>query len=232
MNSQSPKTNTACRNPQTIVHSTCFVNLQLVMSTHLTNFRVCIAGGLSCLQPGRRVILPVAEARHLARNCVNQSVKASQPDYVFGRFELVPGQGQGRPQGPGGIRRAGGNPISYSRVFGLSSLSPGLLLNLQNCLKPPSKLSCETNGLWKRLRAFGDLQKSLEASQDLRSPLRNFEGREKPLKASKDFSKPHMQTCICFHTALTKSLLRHGHSWLRCRSTWQVHARGHVKASA
>ena len=31
----------------------------------LTNFRACIAGGLSCLQPGRRVILHVAAARHL-----------------------------------------------------------------------------------------------------------------------------------------------------------------------
>ena len=53
--------------------------------------------------------------------------------------------------------------------------------------------------------AFGDLQRSLEASQDLQSPLRDFEGREKPLKASKDFSKPHMQTCICFHTASSVS---------------------------
>ena len=49
--------------------------------------------------------------------------------------------------------------------------------------------------------AFGDLQKSLEASQDLQSPLRDFEGREKPLKASKDFSKPHN----CFHTASSVS---------------------------
>ena len=86
-------TNTACRNPQAIVHSTCFVNLPLVMSTHLKNFRACIAGGLSCLQPGRRVILHVAAARDLAHNCVNQIVKASQPDYVFGRFELFPGGG-------------------------------------------------------------------------------------------------------------------------------------------
>jgi len=36
-----------------------------MFTMHLTNFRACIAGGLSCLQPGRWVILHVAAARHL-----------------------------------------------------------------------------------------------------------------------------------------------------------------------